>query len=222
MCWPRATWATWTWGQGGSQDDAGWVNGSASLQGRGCRARCPRLLVGCVTSKMSGACARDRESNPVLRREVWAQDTAPEIHGEKHAPDTPTFLFCRRQWHSRKRPGLANKSQKLVLIHSCGHWKQVARCCLKMPTFVSGGQPSKSPPRAPMPGWGVSYFVHMNLRGDLGISSKWTWVDAQIRSVPAKASSLWLSPSRSALFLARLDVEFPKEFTVWWEEEVLL
>lgn len=67
------------------------------------------VFVGCVTSKMLTAPARKGQSHLVLRRELWAQDAASEMHGERLAPDTPVFFLCRCQGPSRRRPGFSNE-----------------------------------------------------------------------------------------------------------------
>lgn len=46
------------------------------------------VFVGHAGSKRPGACARGGQSDPVLRREGWAQDTAPETQSGICTPET--------------------------------------------------------------------------------------------------------------------------------------
>ena len=127
MCWPRATSSVWTWAgrNPGQHQLNGWrglhQDGGALRErcvGRRCRAlslldvsppRCPGLVRG-----MGRVIPYSEE------RCVWAQDAAPETHGERQASNTPMCFLCRCQGPSRTRSGFSNEprswSQRIPVV----------------------------------------------------------------------------------------------------------
>lgn len=141
------------------------------------------VFVGHAGSKRPGACARGGQSDPVLRREGWAQDAAPETEWNLYTRDTRVFL-CR---HPRKSPGFSSEPKKLALIDSCAlspflkarSWMPH----LKTPTvpLIDSASPRDLQAAPPCQGEGASCAVSMQLRG--------TWKQ------PPTGNLNWCSPN---------------------------